>query len=854
MRKATFFSRFVLLGALILTGAILVTGCLMPKRTVEDPIGQIYFEKTDPENLVFDQEAGVLYSNNELLVVAKEGVTYKKVQDLADQYQARIVGYIEISNDYQWRLSGTLSKQELDRLINELMDNPLLIHASLNQSIEMEVEDLSSEELEWLKPDASNPYPEGTSWGVDAILARDAWMLQGKMTPIRVGLIDNAFDSAGSVNNDQTGYKEEDMLYLGHEDLDFTQTFFNPPASARDNQTLFHGTHVAGIFAARFKNALGIDGIYPFGEGNLYGVSTKGLEVYDENVASNLSVLSSAGHKCALAELIARQVKVINISLNSNRVAGFAADRGDLSAINYIQSNADILGDFLNRLLDKGYDFVIVTAAGNNSNIPYSRMSDHDKYPFGWMRDDNFGKSQACTARYNLFYNAIRHAPVRDRIIVVGSAKIVYKGTEDYSFQKSEFSNAGDRLDIMAPGESIYSCMPGNDYESHQGTSMAAPHVTGAAAMVWSINPSLTGSQVKNILISTAGTKVAGSERNLLNARAAVERAFRSQEGQPDKKPGLDDPKEGVLISTLVDAADEHIRISGATVEALQNGRLIAAVSTDSDGRFELNLPEGQYQLKVSIDGYRSVEINDLSVSLQQVNYLEWIRLVREVSDVWEGLLGTYQGSYDAPQGETGLTLTIFMEGDKCRARFNFYNLPGKSNARSGSYLMDVSFDQASGQYTFTGVEWLHKPINYSFAHLSGRLEGSSLVGTSPVAFKVSRVNVQADPLSALEGTYKGSYYATQGETGLTLTVYMEGDRCRALFDFYNLPGRTNAKSGNYTMDVAYDEVRMEYSFKGVEWHVKPTTYSFVDLAGTYDGRIISGTNPTRFHLTRVDG
>jgi hypothetical protein len=100
-------------------------------------------------------------------------------------------------------------------------------------------------------------------------------------------------------------------------------------------------------------------------------------------------------------------------------------------------------------------------------------------------------------------------------------------------------------------------------------------------------------------------------------------------------------------------------------------------------------------------------------------------------------------------------------------------------------------------------------------------------------------------------GVYRGSYFANQGETALTLTVFMERDRCRAHFEFYNLPGRTNAESGDYFMDVTYDETMMEFTFTGVEWIVKPTTYVFIDLVGTFDGSVLTGTSPTRFHLTR---
>lgn len=102
-------------------------------------------------------------------------------------------------------------------------------------------------------------------------------------------------------------------------------------------------------------------------------------------------------------------------------------------------------------------------------------------------------------------------------------------------------------------------------------------------------------------------------------------------------------------------------------------------------------------------------------------------------------------------------------------------------------------------------------------------------------------------------GTFKGSYFATQGETGLTLKIYKEKDKYKALFDFYNLPGKTNAQSGKYYMDVTYDAKSETYKFKPDEWIVKPSTYSFVSLAGALDEDVLSGESPTKFSVTRVD-
>lgn len=64
------------------------------------------------------------------------------------------------------------------------------------------------------------------------------------------------------------------------------------------------------------------------------------------------------------------------------------------------------------------------------------------------------------------------------------------------------FSNYGARtVHVAAPGVSIYSTIPGNGVRSLSGTSMAAPMVSGAAALIWSAVPSATATQVKQALL-----------------------------------------------------------------------------------------------------------------------------------------------------------------------------------------------------------------------------------------------------------------------------------------------------------------------------------------------------------------
>jgi subtilisin family serine protease len=107
--------------------------------------------------------------------------------------------------------------------------------------------------------------------------------------------------------------------------------------------------------------------------------------------------------------------------------------------------------------------------------------------------------------------------------------------------QEASFSNYGlTSVDIGAPGQNILSTLPGNQYDSLDGTSMASPHVAGACALLLSIDPTLTYSQVKQILLDTVdptlpGLCVSGGRLNLAAA---------AQEVATDTTPPTPNPAE----------------------------------------------------------------------------------------------------------------------------------------------------------------------------------------------------------------------------------------------------------------------------------------------------------------------
>ncbi|NJD27505.1 MAG: hypothetical protein FIA92_04340, partial [Chloroflexi bacterium] len=165
----------------------------------------------------------------------------------------------------------------------------------------------------------------------------------------------------------------------------------------------------------------------------------------------------------------------------------------------------------------------------------------------------------------------------------------------------AEFSNYGLGIDVAGPGTNIYSSWVGGGYRSESGTSMAAPHVAGVAALVKAARPAMTPTDIEDLLKATgecangafadadgsdscAGKGTRGNDPDgygepLVNALHAAQAAT-TWSARPTVT--ITEPSHGDLVSGAVlvvaDADDDE---GVASVEFLVNGRL---ASTDTDG------------------------------------------------------------------------------------------------------------------------------------------------------------------------------------------------------------------------------------------------------------------------------
>jgi thermitase len=96
------------------------------------------------------------------------------------------------------------------------------------------------------------------------------------------------------------------------------------------------------------------------------------------------------------------------------------------------------------------------------------------------------------------------------------SDNIISVAASDVNDKITSWSNYGVKTtDLAAPGAAVYSTLPGNQYKSYSGTSMACPHVAGAAAYLWSQHPEWDYKMVKKVLLESVD-KVPGMETKVL--------------------------------------------------------------------------------------------------------------------------------------------------------------------------------------------------------------------------------------------------------------------------------------------------------------------------------------------------
>lgn len=242
-----------------------------------------------------------------------------------------------------------------------------------------------------------------------------------------------------------------------------------------------HGTHVAGIAAGR---GAGFSGVAK--DANIVAIQVFS-RIVDQSVCGfepapcvrTFSTDQALGLERVLALAGTLQIAAVNMSLGGGKFTSFC------------DSQQTLRKAVIDNLRSKGIATVI--SAGNEGFT------------------DSLG-SPACIS------SAISAGSTGD-------------GSEGSTRDRvSDFSNSASFLKLLAPGENVFSSVPGGAFSSARGASMAAPHIAGAVAVLKSKSPSASVDQILSVLTSTGAPSV-DFRNGIVKPRIQVDAALNALTG-----------------------------------------------------------------------------------------------------------------------------------------------------------------------------------------------------------------------------------------------------------------------------------------------------------------------------------
>lgn len=552
------------------------------------------------EQVSFDEEEQLYYVNNILLVSVEKGLNDVAKQQIADLVNGSIAG--DISGDYnllQIQVNAS-SYSELNTMAEKLMQD----HRVMLASPDLPTPDEKEDDYKLIFDNSL----QGGDWWYSAVRADEAWeKYSSYFSEITVGVVDTGIDGE-------------------HEDLSGKVSFASPLFEANNNSfyvdenydALDHGTGVAGVLAAKHDEN-GIDGIA--GNANIVFASWELENAGDaewESTTSDLYAIS-----CMLAH--EEQPKIINCSYTwrymskdvferrkqeeiDNHVAeseqqyNYASYDDYLVALrNSTNINAKYYSDMMCQFIKSGKDLLIVHAAGNGEDNAGPGVDTFYSAHWAAITPENSG--ELCQ-KYGMTFSELE-----DHFLIVSGTN---KGVSDGKYHVDPDFNYGETVDICAPGieiNTLQASRDGNNYGKTEGTSLAAPIVSGVAALVWSVNPSLSAGEVREILLQNHLYE-ADTTRNgvtytypMVDAYAAVEAAVKGVENIVSGRVLDADVEQKVPIEDVI------VTVSDAS------GKEISTTTTAEIGAFIAIVDEpGTYTLTFSKDGYETVVKNDVEI------------------------------------------------------------------------------------------------------------------------------------------------------------------------------------------------------------------------------------------------
>jgi subtilisin family serine protease len=341
--------------------------------------------------------------------------------------------------------------------------------------------------------------------------------------------------------------------------------------------------------------------------------------------------------------------------------------------------------------------------------------------------------------------------------------KTIAVGAINQNNFRADFSNYGSGLDIVAPGKDIYSTSLNNSYYTSSGTSFAAPQVAGVAALMLSVNPTLTPSQIRSKLRSSC-TKLPGYSYNsgwnnevgygLLNAYGAVCAAL---SGDNIVGPQL------VSISAQYDIAN-FPNISGLTVSwslsdnYYNTGYNLLIQNYPSMGHCVI-VRDPNHDM---MDATLTAQIKYNGVTVQS--------LPKSGIHAYSGFKGQYTSGS--------------LSGDI------HYSLYFNIKANTTTTVTSANFYGATVTYSSSGAI----PTAWGFNSTNGVLNFKAPAGSAPVIINVHDVCGNNYVLYAMPSS-SYSINVSNGDSGITVTLVEEGDAARGLTEPWTLEV-INAETG----------------------------------------------------------
>jgi subtilisin len=310
-----------------------------------------------------------------------------------------------------------------------------------------------------------------------------------------------------------------------------------------------HGTHVAGTVGA-LDNGSGVVGVAP-------GVRLWAVRILGSDGAGLVS-----WYVCGM-DWIAGQRDPFDPSRPLIEAVNMSVAKSGSDDRNCGYTNKDAIHKAICRLVGAGV--TVIAAAGNNS----------------------FSASRLIPASYNEVITVSALADTDGLAGGTGGDSCYSWGSYDTDDTYANFSNYGADVDLIAPGKCIWSTLPGGRYGYSSGTSMAAPHAAGAAALWLSTRSSRTPAQVKAALQAAA----------TLDWRTSTD-----PDGTPDRL---------LNVAHLVDAGDFHVDAGRVTSWTNIAGRTVSVpVETFRAEDFSANLA-----LTAQVRSPVTVKVSDTTLS-----------------------------------------------------------------------------------------------------------------------------------------------------------------------------------------------------------------------------------------------